>query len=151
MEQTIIKRLNYYYYGIMALALVVALACYFLIVKGIVPAIDPQSTLGSTIQYIIICDLLLTLPGGLYWHKRVCNRLSAEQDAEKQALGYERSARRRILLVSNTMVLAIAAFYLMGAYRSMLWVAAIAAIGWYFTKPTEGKMQQELLPPTENY
>jgi hypothetical protein len=39
----------------------------------------------------------------------------------------------------------------MGAYRSMLWVAAIAAIGWYFTKPTEGKMQQELLPPTENY
>jgi hypothetical protein len=39
----------------------------------------------------------------------------------------------------------------MGAYKSMLWVAAIGAIGWYFTKPTERKMQLELSPSEEQY
>jgi hypothetical protein len=32
----------------------------------------------------------------------------------------------------------------MGAYQSMLWVAAVSAIGWYFTKPSERKMELEL-------
>ena len=69
----------------------------------------------------------------------------------KQKLyGYKKAAILRILLVSNTMVFAIAAFYLMGAYQSMLWVAAVSAIGWYFTKPSIRKMELELQPNDPN-
>jgi hypothetical protein len=48
------------------------------------------------------------------------------------------------------MILGIAAFYLMGAYQSMLWITAVSAIGWYFTKPSEAKLQAELLPKDSN-
>ena len=146
MERTIIKHLNYAYYGMMCLAIAAAALCYWLVMHNMVTPIDPQSQLGAALQYIVIADLLLTLPGGLYWHKRVCTRLATEQDETTRLLAYQRSALRRILLVSNTMVLGVAAFYLMGAYQSMIWVAAIAAIGWYFTKPTERKLFLELQP-----
>lgn len=154
MEQKIIRTLNVYYYGIMALTLIAGTLAYFLIMKEYVEPIDSLSTLGQTIQYVVIFDALLTIPLGLYLCKKQCKKLSAFENEEEKLLGYKKAATMRILLVSNTMVFAIAAFYLMGAYQSMLWVAAVAAIGWYFTKPSERKMELELQPqdPTqENY
>ena len=154
MEQKIIRTLNVYYYGIMALTLIAGTLAYFLIIKGYVEPIDSLSTLGKTIQYVVIFDALLTIPLGLYLCKKQCKKLSVLENEEEILLGYKKAATMRILLVSNTMVFAIAAFYLMGAYQSMLWVAAVAAIGWYFTKPSERKMELELQPqdPTqENY
>lgn len=154
MEQKIIRTLNVYYYGIMALTLIAGTLAYFLIMKEYVEPIDSLSTLGQTIQYVVIFDALLTIPLGLYLCKKQCKKLSVLENEEEKLLGYKRAATMRILLVSNTMVFAIAAFYLMGAYQSMLWVAAVAAIGWYFTKPSERKMELELQPqdPTqENY
>lgn len=154
MEQKIIRTLNVYYYGIMALTLIAGTLAYFLIIKGYVEPIDSLSTLGKTIQYVVIFDALLTIPLGLYLCKKQCKKLSVLEKEEEKLLGYKKAATMRILLVSNTMVFAIAAFYLMGAYQSMLWVAAVAAIGWYFTKPSERKMELELQPqdPTqENY
>lgn len=154
MEQKIIRTLNVYYYGIMALTLIAGTLAYFLIMKEYVELIDSLSTLGQTIQYVVIFDALLTIPLGLYLCKKQCKKLSVLENEEEKLLGYKKAATMRILLVSNTMVFAIAAFYLMGAYQSMLWVAAVAAIGWYFTKPSERKMELELQPqdPTqENY
>lgn len=154
MEQKIIRTLNVYYYGIMALTLIAGTLAYFLIIKGYIEPIDSLSTLGKTIQYVVIFDALLTIPLGLYLCKKQCKKLSVLENEEEKLLGYKKAATMRILLVSNTMVFAIAAFYLMGAYQSMLWVAAVAAIGWYFTKPSERKMELELQPqdPTqENY
>ena len=154
MEQKIIRTLNVYYYGIMALTLIAGTLAYFLIMKEYVEPIDSLSTLGQTIQYVVIFDALLTIPLGLYLCKKQCKKLSVLEKEEEKLLGYKKAATMRILLVSNTMVFAIVAFYLMGAYQSMLWVAAVAAIGWYFTKPSERKMELELQPqdPTqENY
>ena len=154
MEQKIIRTLNVYYYGIMALTLIAGTLAYFLIMKEYVEPIDSLSTLGKTIQYVVIFDALLTIPLGLYLCKKQCKKLSVLENEEEKLLGYKKASTMRILLVSNTMVFAIAAFYLMGAYQSMLWVAAVAAIGWYFTKPSERKMELELQPqdPTqENY
>lgn len=154
MEQKIIRTLNVYYYGIMALTLIAGTLAYFLMMKEYVQPIDSLSTLGQTIQYVVIFDALLTIPWGLYLCKKQCKKLSVLENEEEKLLGYKKAATMRILLVSNTMVFAIAAFYLMGAYQSMLWVAAVAAIGWYFTKPSERKMELELQPqdPTqENY
>ena len=150
MEQKIIRTLNVYYYGIMALTLLAGTLAYFLIMKDLVQPIDSLSALGQTMQYIVIFDALLTIPLGLYLCKKQCVRLSSLDNQEEKLYGYKKAATCRILLVSNTMVFAIAAFYLMGAYQSMLWVAAVSAIGWYFTKPSVRKMELELQPNDPN-
>lgn len=146
MEQKIIRTLNVYYYGIMALTLLAGTLAYFLIMKDYVQPIDSLSTLGQAIQYVVIFDALVTIPLGLYLCKKQCTKLSTLDNEEEKLQGYKKAASLRILLVGNTMVFAIAAFYLMGAYQSMLWVAAVSAIGWYFTKPSERKMELELQP-----
>lgn len=150
MEQKIIRTLNFYYYGMMALTLLAGTLAYFLIMKDYVQPIDSLSTLGQVIQYVIIFDALLTIPLGLYLCKKQCTKLSVLENEAEKLMGYKQAATLRILLVGNTMVFAIAAFYLMGAYQSMLWVAAVSAIGWYFTKPSERKMQLELQPQDPN-
>lgn len=150
MEQKIIRTLNVYYYGIMALTLLAGTLAYFLIMKDYVQPIDSLSTLGQAIQYIVIFDALITIPLGLYLCKKQCTKLSTLDNHEEQLLGYKKAASLRILLVGNTMVFAITAFYLMDAYQSMLWVAAVAAIGWYFSKPSERKMELELQPKDPN-
>ena len=154
MEKNIIKSLNLYYYGVLILTLISGTLAYFLIMKDFVQPIDPMSTLGQVLQYVIIFDALLTIPMGLYLCKRQCTKLAELADEEQKLASYKRAATLRIVLVSNTMVFGIAAFYLMGAYQSMLWVTAVSAIGWYFTKPSERKMQLELQaqqPDQENY
>ena len=150
MEQKIIRTLNVYYYGIMALTLLAGILAYFLIMKDYVQPIDSLSTLGQAIQYVVIFDALVTIPLGLYLCKKQCTKLSVLDNEDEKLQGYKKAAALRILLVSNTMVFAIAAFYLMGAYQSMLWVAAVSAIGWYFTKPSERKMELELQPKDPN-
>ncbi len=150
MEKKIIKSLNLYYYGVLILTLLSGTFAYFLIMKDLVQAIDPMSTIGQVMQYAVIVDALLTIPAGLYLCKRKCTKLAELADEEQKLMGYKRVATLRILLVSNTMVLGIAAFYLMGAYQSMLWITAVSAIGWYFTKPSERKMELELQPKDPN-
>lgn len=147
MKEKIIRSLNRYYYGILVLALLVGTACYFLITKGLVAPIDRMSALGKAMQYVVIIDALCTIPLGLYMGKRKCRYLSSlADDNNEKWQGYKQMALARILLVSNSMVFGIAAFYLMACYQSMLWITAVAAIGWYFTKPTLRKMELELQP-----
>jgi hypothetical protein len=154
MEKNIIKSLNLYYYGVLILTLISGTLSYFLIMKELVQPIDHMSTLGQVLQYGVIFDALLTIPAGLYLCKRQCAKLTQLSDENAKYNGYKKAATWRILLVSNTMIFGIAAFYLMGAYQSMLWITAVSAIGWYFTKPSERKMQLELQPQQpdqENY
>ena len=150
MEKNIIKSLNLYYYGVLILTLISGTLAYFLIIKDMVQPIDPMSMLGQVLQYAVIFDALLTIPAGLYLCKRQCVKLVELTDETSKLAGYKRAATLRILLVSNTMIFGIAVFYLMGAYKSMLWITAVSAIGWYFTKPSERKMQLELQPQQPN-
>lgn len=151
MEKQVVRNLNWYYYGIMALTVCMAVVAYLLIVRDVVAPINPQSPLGAGIQYAIIFDVLATLPFGLWWHKKKCTKIALVEDDAARYEAYRRSAVWRILLVGNTMVFAFPAYYFFGGYMSMLWVAAISAIGWYFTKPTERKMYFELHPQEEQY
>ncbi len=140
MEQ-VIKKLNWIYYSQMLIALLVLTAMYYAFSKGLYEPLDRMSSFGQTLQYIIIFDALITIPLGLYlvkWRK-------PQSDS-----AYFKCAATRILLASNAMPLGIFAYYWMGCYKSMLWVAAIAAIAWYFTKPTLGKMEQEMKPKDPN-
>ncbi len=153
MEYKIAKHLNWYYYGMMVLAVIAATLLYYLISKDILIPIGQSSTLGKIIQNVVILDALITIPFGLYGFKRACTRLLQSSGEQNQPLTdeqyhlYQKYAIVRILLVSNSMVVGIAAFYLLGCYQPMLWVAAIGAIGWYLTKPTARKVQIELTRP----
>ena len=140
-ENQVIRRLNWIYYIQMVIALIVLTAMYYAWSKGLNEPLDRMSSLGQAVQYIVIFDALITIPLGLYlvkWRK-------------PQTLdGYFKCAATRILLASNAMPIGIFAYYWMGCYQSMLWVAAIAAVAWYFTKPTLGKLEQEMKPEDPN-
>lgn len=140
-EKQVIRRLNWIYYGQMAIACIVCGAMEFAARKGLYEPLDAMSQLGKIVQYIVIFDALITIPLGLYlikWFKPLTN--------EK----YFKLAAARILLVSNCMPIGIFAFYWMAGYQSMLWIAAISAIAWYFSKPTLGKMDKEMTPDDPN-
>jgi len=137
----IVKKLNWIYYGVMAVSLIALTAMYYAYSKGLYEPLDTLSSLGQAVQYVIIFDALISIPLGLYlikWRKPQTDE------------AYYTYAAARILLASNAMPLGIIAYYWMGCYQSMLWVAAIAAIAWYFTKPTAGKMEQEMKPQDPN-
>lgn len=145
-KNQIIRTLNLVYYVMMVLALLALTLMYYGMIHQWYEPIDRLSTLGVVVQYIIIFDALITIPGGLYGFKRLCQNLKGMENKTIQYAKYKKLAIWRIILVSNSMPLGIIAFYWMGAYQSMLWVAAIAAIAWYFTKPSVAKMEIELEP-----
>lgn len=151
MAKSIIKKLNFWYYGVMCMAVLVAALMYFLLQKGCFVPLDVNSPAGMAVQYSVILDTLLTLPLGLWLFKRRCRRICAIEDEEQRLSEYGKYAVRRILTVGNSLVFGMAAFYLLGGFQSMLWLAAVAAIGLYFCKPTERKMQLELLPYDDSY
>lgn len=139
--EEVVKKLNWIYYGQMVLTMIVLTVMYYAFMQGLYEPLDTLSTLGVTVQYMIIFDALITIPLGLYLVKLF------KPQTDKQ---YFKCAATRILLVSNTMPLGVIAFYWMNGYRSMLWVAAISAVAWYFSKPTIGKMDKEMTPEDPN-
>ncbi len=149
-EKQVIRSLNWAYYAMMIISLVALTGMYYGLLNDWYMPIDKQSTLGIVVQYIVIFDALITIPGGLYGFKRLCEPLQTMEDRTEQLKRYRKIAFWRIVLVSSAMPLGIVAFYWLGAYKSMLWVAAIAAIAWYFTKPSEAKMEIELTPKQPN-
>ena len=139
--ENVVRKLNWIYYSQMVIALIVLSAMYYAFTKGLYEPLETLSTKGQIIQYIIIFDALITIPLGLYLVKLFKPKTDQQ---------YFKVAASRILLASNTMPLGIVAYYAFGCYQSMLWVAAIAAIAWYFSKPTLGKMEQEMKPEDPN-
>ena len=140
-EQKVIRQLNGWYYGVMALALVVLGAMYYLTSQEDFEPMDTMSTVGMVLQYAAIFLTLIAIPLGLYlikWRK------------PKTLEQYKELATGRILLCGLPMSMNMAFFYLFGGYRSMMWIAAISAIAWYFSKPTLGKLEQEMKPEDPN-
>ena len=137
----VVRKLNWYYYGVMVVTLIAVSVLYYLRVKGMIEPLDKMSQAGIIVQYVIIFDALISIPLGLYlikWRK------------PKTLEQYTKLATARILLVSNAMPLGIIAYFWMNAHMPMFWVAAVAAIGWFFTKPTLAKVDKEMNPDDTN-
>jgi hypothetical protein len=162
MEKKVIRTLNVYYYGVMLLTLVVGFLVNFLVDKGHLSTIDMDSTLGTNLQIAIMIDALLTIPLGLSLCKRRCVKLSSLTDENLKLKGYLKAAKWRIILVSNTMLFAFVANSMLVRHiteesstpapriTTMMALVAVSAIAWWFTKPSEGKMQLELEPKDSN-
>jgi len=137
MEEKVIKALNWTYYGIMLFTLIILGVMYYLTSMPDFEPVNPMEEVGQILQYAAIGMTLLAIPLGLYlvkWKK--------PDTLDK----YKEVATLRIALVGSTMPMNIAMFYLLGGYKPMMWLAAMSAIAWYFTKPTLGKMEQEMKP-----
>ena len=125
-EQKVIRELNMWYY---------------LTTQADFEPMDTMSTVGMVLQYAAILTTLIAIPLGLYlikWRKPQTLEL------------YKELATGRILLCGLPMSMNIAFYYLFGCYQSMMWIAAISAIAWYFSKPTLGKLEQEMKPEDPN-
>lgn len=141
MEEKIIRTLNGYYYGVMLFTLVILGAMYYLTSLPDFEPVSPMEQQGMILQYIAIGMTLLAIPLGLYLVK-----LLKPATLEK----YKEIAACRIMVVGLTMPMNIAFYYLFGCYKPMMWLAAMSAVAWYFTKPTLGKLEQEMTPKDPN-
>lgn len=140
-ENKIIRTLNGYYYGIMAFTLIILGVMYYLTSKPDFEPVSPMEQVGMILEYAAIGLTLVAIPLGLYlvkWKK--------PETLEK----YKEAAMTRICMVGITMPMNIVMYYLFGCYKPMMWLAAMSAIAWYFTKPTLGKMEQEMKPKDPN-
>jgi hypothetical protein len=121
----------------MLFTLIILGVMYYLTSMPDFEPVNPMEEVGQILQYAAIGMTLLAIPLGLYlvkWKK--------PDTLDK----YKEVATLRIALVGSTMPMNIAMFYLLGGYKPMMWLAAMSAIAWYFTKPTLGKMEQEMKP-----
>lgn len=140
-ENQIIRTLNWYYYGVMVFTLIILGVMYYLTSQPDFEPINPMEQLGMILQYAAIGATLVAIPFGLYMVKLFKPDTLAK---------YQEIATGRILAVGLTMPMNIAFFYLLGTYRPMMWLAAMSAIAWFFTKPTLGKLEQEMTPEDPN-
>lgn len=140
-ENQVIRTLNWYYYGVMVFTLIILGVMYYLTSRPDFEPVNPLESLGMILQYAAIGITLVAIPFGLYVVK-----LFKPATLEK----YLDIATWRILMVGLTMPMNIAFFYLLGSHQPMMWLAGMSAIAWYFTKPTLGKMEQEMTPDDPN-
>ena len=145
MEQKIIRTLNFWYYGCFVLAVVAAVVCWYLAVQLRIQMLDPQSLIGQIIQSITIAYVFITVPGALYLFKRKCDKFKHDEDGLRKLSAYRHYSALRIAFIGVGVTIGVTAFYVLSGYTSMIWCAAISAIGLYFCKPTYRKMQLELL------
>ena len=139
------KQLTILYYAFMVLAVAVLGIGYYLINKQIFIPFNPLENTAVILQYCVLFAVLAGVPFALWYPKYICKkRLAAMEDKAEQEQAYIKVARLRIVIVGLCLVLSSCAYILMGCYKSMIWLTAITAVAWYFTKPTEGKMNLEL-------
>ncbi len=144
MEKKLAKKLMWYYYAMLALALAAATGTYYLIRQELITTFDPLTLVGQTVQYIVIGYILITVPGSLGYGKYVCNKIK-KADEEVKFARYYKMALLRILLIGLGVSFGIVAFYLLQGYQSMILCAGISAIGLIFCKPNARKIELELL------
>ncbi len=147
----IVRRLNVWYYSVAIMTVLVALCSYLLLSKGLIATIDPFSPVGRNLQIVFILITLSCVPFGLFYFKQQCKKIRLIEDDRQRQRAYIKAATMRILVVGMPMTVDIFAYYMLGGNQSMIWMAAVAAIGWYMTKPTERKIQLELLPDDDRY
>lgn len=107
---------------------------------------DPNSTIGMSLQYGIILYTLAAIPGALFWFKRKCDTFAKIEDETERYNKYYPYACIRMAIIALAMPLSLFGYMVLGAYKPMLWLAAIAAIAFVFTKPSAAKAEEELRP-----
>ena len=64
-ENQVIRTLNWYYYGVMALTLIILGVMYYLTSQPDFEPVNPTEQLGMILQYVAIGATLVAIPFGL--------------------------------------------------------------------------------------
>ena len=139
------KMLLFLYYLIYFLMVVIALVFYFFYSKQDVSDFpDLQSGFSLALQYAVIGVTLAGVPGGLYLHKYCCEKLKTLEDENDKLKKYIMVSILRLVFVSLGLLLGIIAFFVLGAYKPMIYCAGISAIALVFCKPSLYKISVDL-------
>lgn len=137
----LLSKLNLSYYAGIAIGVSAAILGFYG-ARNLGWYVDPQSPEGITITYIVIMYVLISVPGGLGLHNRfIKNMKPANQETKKKK--YLRYSTLRNVFISIGFVVSIFCFYLL-QYKTLIFCAGISAVGIYFCKPTQAKIQYEL-------
>lgn len=150
---TEIKRLYYIVYGLTIALFGVIWYLNFQSVADTGEAFmlfEPNSTTGMCIQYGAILYTLAAIPGALFWFKRKCMVIAKIEDEAERYDKYYAYAFLRIGIIAVSMPLSLFGYMALGAYKPMLWLAAIAAIAFVFTKPSVARTEEELRPKDDD-
>ena len=140
MKKTI-RNISIAYYAIYILAILGALAGYYILSNGLI--IDPQSQTGITLTSILIVYIIGSIPLALALFNRHTGKLALLADEGEKFRLYTKAALIRISVIGSGLVTGILFFYVM-QLQSMIFCAGIAAIGLFFCKPAEGKIVSDL-------
>jgi len=140
MKRTLGKLTLVYY--LMYVVAILAIACgYYIMKSGIV--IDVKSTAGITIQSVLILYIMASVFTAMYIFHKMTKKWRLIEDEEEKLKHYAKWSIIRIIAVGLGLFAGVVLYYLMQS-QSMLFCAAIAAIGLFFCKPAEGKIINDL-------
>ncbi len=146
MEKSVLRKLNFCYYTILVLALIVASLMIYLSKNAKLEYIDAFSKGGQAIQSAVIIYIIATLPIVLFWFKKQCDKLKTLDDEQLKYQTYQKNSLIRLLIVGPGLIFGILFYFLLGGHTPMIWCAAISAIGLIFCKPNAGRIRLELMP-----
>ena len=140
MKRTLGKLTLVYY--LMYVVAILAIACgYYIMKSGIV--IDVKSTAGITIQSVLILYIMASVFTAMYIFHKMTKKWRLIEDEDEKLKHYAKWSTIRIIAIGLGLFAGVVLYYLMQS-QSMLFCAAIAAIGLFFCKPAEGKIINEL-------
>ncbi|MDD3320836.1 MAG: hypothetical protein PHS59_05270 [Paludibacter sp.] len=136
------KTLSGIYYIVYTMAVLFAVAGYYLTVKGNL-FVNPQSELGITLTSIFIIYIIGSIPltlGGFHYMTK--KWIALENEVEKIEK-YKNGAILRLIIVGISIGIGVFLFYVTRS-QSMIFCAGIAAIALFFCKPMRAKIISEL-------
>ncbi len=137
--------LAWFYYGVMAAAVLVAVLGYYLVVKADF-RMDPASDLSLKISYLVILYVILSVPLSLALFNKQLKKIRAIEVENERLRAYLKAGKLRILFIGLGHVLGIFFFYMLQE-QSLLFAAGIAVIALYFCKPTQANIEHNLTEP----
>ena len=143
-----VKTLQFIYYFF--LVTMVVLAAVLWKAGAQVQQIDPNSTEGLIMQYLLIGYVLASVPLSLYLFKKKCDKIRLVEDEQTKWQQYFIWSTIRMSAIATGVLFGILLFYSLGGHRPMIWCAAVAAVALVFCKPTKEKAQAELHNPDNN-
>lgn len=137
----ILRDISVAYYAFYILAILGALAGYYILRNGF--TIDPQSQTGITFSSLLIVLIIGSVPISLAVFNKYTKKLALLNEESEKLQKYRKAAFIRIFVIGTGLVLGIIFFYVMQS-QSMIFCAGIAAIGLFFCKPSESKIVSDL-------
>jgi hypothetical protein len=140
MSQTL-KQLYIVYYAIYVVAFLVAIYGNYILNSGI--SIDPLSSEGTLINSIVIMYIICTVPFTLAIFNKYSKKWAQIEDVNLKLLNYKKWGTLRIFIIGIGLIMGVIFFYIMRS-QTMIFCAAIAALGLIFCKPSQIKLINEL-------